>query len=327
MATPMTFVGAVLVGLILGMSVLGLPSLGLPSLGLPSAVAQPSPTGSQSTADAVGPGPAAPAEPAAAAAAAPAAGSPAHVPPTVPQLKPSLLGSEPSAYTKDCAVKAPVHDGRIALRYVRRALKAGRQLRVLAIGSSSTVGVGASSPKAAYPVRLESDLEGFLPGFDVEMFVRGVNGEVADQAAERLKTEVANVKPDLVVWQVGTNDALSRADEHEFGERLGGALDWLAKHKIDVVLIDPQYVDQMADDSHYLGIVDKIAEVARNRHVLLVHRFDAMADLARQAGTATYLAPDKLHLNDLGYRCMAEYAARTIVAGILQAEREVKPHN
>ncbi len=244
-----------------------------------------------------------------------------------PDLKPADLGNIPNHYTKDCAVKAPVHDGRIALRYVRRALKAGRSLKVLAIGSSSTVGVGASSPKASYPVRLESDLENFLPGFDVEMFVRGVNGEVADQAAERLKIEVADVKPDLVVWQVGTNDALSRADEQEFGERLGGALDWLAKHKIDVVLIDPQYVDQMADDSHYLGIVEKIAEVARIRHVLLVHRFDAMADLARQSGDATYLAPDKLHLNDLGYRCMAEYAARTIVAGILQAEREVKPQN
>jgi acyl-CoA thioesterase I len=242
-------------------------------------------------------------------------------------LKPADLSGIPALYTKDCAVKAPVHDGRIALRYVRRALKAGRSLKVLAIGSSSTVGVGASTPKASYPVRLESDLETFLPGFNVEMFVRGVNGEVADQAAERLKIEVADVKPDLVVWQVGTNDALSRADEQEFGERLGAALDWLAKHKIDVVLIDPQYVDQMADDSHYLGIVGKIAEVARFRRVLLVHRFDAMADLARQSGDATYLAPDKLHLNDLGYRCMAEYAARTIVAGILQAEREVKPQN
>jgi acyl-CoA thioesterase I len=241
------------------------------------------------------------------------------------RLQPSDLSGIPSKFTKDCSVKSPITDGRIALRFVRRALKTGRDLRVLAIGSSSTVGVGASSPKASYPVRLESDLEGFLPGFNVEMFVRGVNGEVADQAAERLKSEVADVKPDLVVWQVGTNDALSRANEEDFGVRLGAALDWLAKHKIDVVLIDPQYIDQMADDSHYQAIVEKIAEVARSRNVMLVHRYDAMADLAHRVGAATYIGPDKLHLNDLGYRCMAEYAARSIVAGLLQAERELAP--
>jgi len=54
----------------------------------------------------------------------------------------------------------------------------------------------------------------------------------------------------------------------------------------------------------------------------VVNRFGAMADLAKRNGETAYLAPDKFHLNDLGYRCMAEYAARAIAAGILQAETE-----
>ena len=44
-----------------------------------------------------------------------------------------------------------------------------------------------------------------------------------------------------------------------------------------------------------------------------------MADLARQHPGLTYLAGDKFPLNDLGYKCMAEYAARAIVAGIGEA--------
>jgi acyl-CoA thioesterase I len=250
-----------------------------------------------------------------------------------PELRPAELANVPDQLSKDCAVKAPVHDGRQALRWVRRALKETRPLRVLAIGSSSTVGVGASSPRATYPVRLESDLEGFLKGFDVEMFVRGVNGEVAHQAADRIRDEVATLKPDLVVWQVGTNDALARVDIDDFADRLAATLDWLARHRIDVVLIDPQYIDKMADDSSYLAIVERIAVVARSKRVLLVHRYMAMADLAHRSGTATIMSPDKLHLNDLGYRCMAEYAARTIIAGILQAdtdkekEKDAKPQN
>ena len=47
-----------------------------------------------------------------------------------------------------------------------------------------------------------------------------------------------------------------------------------------------------------------------------------MADLARQHPGLTYHAGDKFHLNDLGYKCMAEYAARAIVAGITQANTE-----
>src|SRR5262249_29858697 len=101
----------------------------------------------------------------------------------------------------------------------------------------------------------------------------------------------------------------------------------LAGHKIDVVLIDPQYVERLAHDTYYTGIVDTISEVAQEKRVLLVNRYDTMADLARQNPGASYLASDKFHLNDLGYRCMAEYATRAIVAGTIQADIEVAPNH
>ncbi len=94
------------------------------------------------------------------------------------------------AASVECKVKSPAYEGRAPLRAVRRAIQENRPVRVVALGSSSTVGVGASSPRATYPIRLENDLEGVIEGLKVEMFARGQSGEVAEGAAERLKIEV-----------------------------------------------------------------------------------------------------------------------------------------
>ena len=224
--------------------------------------------------------------------------------------------------TDDCKVKN-AYGARYALRSLRKALKERRPvLEVLAIGSSSTVGIGASSPAAAYPVRLASNLETFLAGYDVEITNRGISGETGQPAAERIKLEVADNKPDLVIWQVGTNDAMARIDDADFANMLRSTLRWLKENRVDVILIDPQYVERLATDENYTGIVKTIHTVAREEKVLLVNRYEAMAELSKQRGNAAFLAQDRFHLNDLGYRCMAEYAARAIVAGILQAETE-----
>ncbi len=250
---------------------------------------------------------------------------PAAAEPQAP-LQVASLTRAATELSNDCKVKS-AYGPRAALRSMRRALKERRTVKVLAIGSSSTVGVGASSPAAAYPVRLESNLEGFLPGLDVQVTNRGVSGETGQGAVERLKLEVAEIQPDLVLWQVGTNDAMARIDENEFEELLREALQWLASNKVDVMLIDPQYVERLAADEYYTRIVKIIARVAREERVLLVNRFEAMEDLAKRRGNAAFLAQDRFHPNDLGYRCMAEYAARAIAAGILQAEAEAAPQH
>jgi lysophospholipase L1-like esterase len=193
---------------------------------------------------------------------------------------------------------------------------------VLAIGSSSTVGVGASSPSATYIAKLENGLEGALKGLDFEVIGRGMSGEVAQGAADRMKREIADTKPDLVVWQVGTNDALRHVSIDRFKECLRTTLAWLREHRIDVVLIDPQYGEALVKDQYYETVVAAIADVAREARVLLVDRFEAMRELHRMRGDQFYLTNDNLHLNDTGHRCMAEQLARSIVGGLLAADAE-----
>jgi lysophospholipase L1-like esterase len=233
------------------------------------------------------------------------------LPPSLPSLSP------------DCRSKRLPGDAfRRPLPALRRAVRASRKVKVLAIGSSSTVGVGASSQAATYVAKLETSLEGTLKGLDFEVAGRGQSGEEAQGAADRMKREVEDAKPDLVVWQVGTNDALHQVSLDRLKQCLKTTLAWLKEQRIDVVLVDPQYGDALARDEHYGRVVGAIAEVARERGVMLVDRFEAMRELARQNGDRFYLAPDNLHMNDTGHRCTAEQLARSIVAGLLTADAE-----
>jgi lysophospholipase L1-like esterase len=234
-----------------------------------------------------------------------------------------VLPAAPPTLSPECKSKRMVGDQfRRPLRALSRAVRGERPVRVLAIGSSSTVGVGASSPSATYISKLEIGLEGALKGLDFDVIGRGMSGEVAQGAADRMMKEIADTKPDLVVWQVGTNDALRHVSIDRFKECLRITLAWLREHRIDVVLIDPQYGEALVKDQYYETVVAAIADVAREARVLLVDRFEAMRELHRMRGDQFYLTNDNLHLNDTGHRCMAEQLARSIVGGLLAADAE-----
>src|SRR5499426_767512 len=192
----------------------------------------------------------------------------------VPKL---VLPTAPPALSPDCNSKRIAGERfRRPLRALSRAVRARRDVKVLAIGSSSTVGVGASSPSAAYVARLETSLEGSLQGMNFDVVGRGLSGEVAQGAADRMKREVEETRPDLVVWQLGTNDALRHISLDKFKACVKTTLAWLAENRIDVVLIDPQYGEALTTDAYYEEMVGAVAEVAREARVLLVARFEAM---------------------------------------------------
>jgi acyl-CoA thioesterase I len=233
------------------------------------------------------------------------------------------LPAAPPTLSPDCRSKRLAGDRfKRPLPALRRAVRANRPVKVLAIGSSSTVGIGASSPSATYVAKLETTLEGTFKGMDFDVIGRGMSGEVAQGAADRMKQEVEQIKPDLVVWQVGTNDAIRHVSIESFVDCLAKTLAWLKENRIDVVLIDPQYGETLTKDAYYEKVVAAIADVAQQARVLLVDRFEAMRELHRVHGERFYLTSDNLHMNDTGHRCMAEQLARSIVGGLLMADAE-----
>jgi len=216
------------------------------------------------------------------------------------------------------ACKAP--DAEIAspepLPRVAVALEQRKQLRVLAIGSSSTVGIGSTAPSRTYPAQLESILETAMKGIDVTIVNRGVSGEVASGTAERIRVLAAMERPDLVLWQVGTNDALARVPIDQFEETLRDTIRWLREHDIDVVLVGLQYTPRLAKDDAYMAVRATLTRVAQQEHVLHIRRYNAMEFISRTQEKIQLVGEDNLHLNDLGYHCMAEHVATAIIASL-----------
>src|SRR3954447_14807428 len=89
-----------------------------------------------------------------------------------------------------------------------KVLAGSGPLKIVAVGSSSTAGAGASSPTASYPSRLLAELRQRYPGHDIAMINRGVNGEEAADMIGRFDSQVLSENPDLILWQVGTNAVL-----------------------------------------------------------------------------------------------------------------------
>src|SRR2546423_14040180 len=91
---------------------------------------------------------------------------------------------------------------------IGRRLAAGKPIKIVALGSSSTYGAGASTSAASYPSRLAEELSRRFPGNDINVLNRGVNGDDAEAMLARLHTPVTGEKPDPGPWPLGTNYAL-----------------------------------------------------------------------------------------------------------------------
>src|SRR3954452_3392948 len=101
-----------------------------------------------------------------------------------------------------CSVVPDLARLELPLNRVAFRVSGGLPVKVVAIGSSSTAGAGASSPSASYPSRLEGELGRQFPGHQVTVLNRGVNGDEAPGMVARFEKAVIEENPHLVLWQV-----------------------------------------------------------------------------------------------------------------------------
>jgi acyl-CoA thioesterase-1 len=195
----------------------------------------------------------------------------------------------------------------LPLERVAARIDAGSPLTIVAVGSSSTSGVGASSPEFAYPSRLEAELRSRFPKLDLHVVNRGRGGEDAPEELARLSSDVVALHPDLVIWQVGTNAVLRRDDLVADGEWMREGVDLLKRSGIDVLLMDLQYAPRVLERSAYPVMEDLIAETANRAHVGLFRRFAVMRywQHTHAADAPAMIGIDGLHMTDAGYGCLA----------------------
>jgi acyl-CoA thioesterase-1 len=193
-------------------------------------------------------------------------------------------------------------------------LAAGAPLTIVALGSSSTEGVGATRPDLNYPSRLAVLLQARFPGNTIRVVNHGVAGEMTPQMLARLDRDVLAEKPDLVIWQLGTNSVLHDIDPAQETELARSGVTRLKAAGVDVMLMDLQYAPAVLVHAGYREMLAVLASVARSEDVALFHRFAVMRDWAEEGRMTlpVMLAPDRLHMSDASYDCLARQLTRGI---------------
>jgi lysophospholipase L1-like esterase len=235
--------------------------------------------------------------------------APSAKPESTPE--PSAVAPEASAVAKDCG------EPKVAVTPLPNsalALQKHQKIKILAIGSSAAAVLGMMHD--GIPPLLEQILERNIKGLDVEIINRGFSGELAEAASERLKLEVALNEPNLVLWQVGANDAFAQVPVESFERSVVGTVRWLKEHNVDVILVGLHYMKQLAKNEHYQAIRTSLQRITAAESVQRVTRYEAMEVLARTLRESGRPEPRDFGLTEDGYNCMAQYVARAITVGL-----------
>ncbi len=224
--------------------------------------------------------------------------------------------------SKACQPGATADADQSPLPNVAAALAKRKTLRILAFGAAPG---RVSARGGGYTALIETMLESALKGVDVVMINRGVSGELAASAAVRMKTQVALEEPDLVLWQVGTNDALAYVPADEFAATVKEQIDWLKSHKVDVVLVGLQFAREMVRDPHYVEIRETLRKLAAQENVIVIRFFEAMQIINQAQESGPEPVAEEFARDEAGYNCLAQYVARAITLGLFAKNMPVRP--
>jgi lysophospholipase L1-like esterase len=226
---------------------------------------------------------------------------------------------------KQCAVPPELMRLAYPLPNVSEKLQRGEPVTIVAIGSSSTAGTGASSAKATYPSRLQASLKAMFPRSAVTVINRGVPGDTSPNMVGRFKHDAIEPKPDLIIWQTGTNSALGGSNVERFAADVRRGIRMARKHNIEIILMSPQFAPRFESVSNRMTFIDHLHALAEREQVPVFHRYEVMKHWIKsgQFTNQTMINPDGLHLTDLSYGCLGGLVARMIAGPAIATARAV----
>jgi acyl-CoA thioesterase I len=200
------------------------------------------------------------------------------------------------------------------LSRVMERLAAHQPVRIIAFGSSSTEGFGASSPANSYPSKLRDALITAWPKGQVVVLNRGIGGEDADDMARRLPSVIAE-RPDLIIWQTGTNDSLRDLPLERFVQETRAGVQEIRAEQIDLMLLEPQLCRQLQGMPASMEYLDALRTIGTEMDVPVIRRYDLMRGWLADGELTPreMLAPDGLHMADGGYAKLAEAIAEDVL--------------
>jgi acyl-CoA thioesterase I len=198
-------------------------------------------------------------------------------------------------------------------------LNAGGPLRIVAVGSSSTTGLWVLNSAATYPEVMRRELASLRPKARIEITNSGRIGDTISGTIGRFERDVLAYDPDLIVWQLGTNDVAWGGRADGLKDRVIAGVRMLKVKRADVILMDLQYTPMVRASLEHSTMQAIIADVARQERVGLFPRY-ALMRRSIDAGLRpdALVSWDGLHNSTAGYECVGRALARAIHAAAHQ---------
>lgn len=232
-----------------------------------------------------------------------------------------------------CRSGVAQHAFQPTLPAAKTALRETGKLTIVAIGSSTTAGSGASAENQSYPAVLQDELRRRLPNAEVSVINKGVGGQSAYDMLLRMDTDVIEQKPSIVIWQTVVNEAISHIGEAKLAKILRKGILKAQAAGIDMVMMDLQWLPRAGRYPQYDAYRAVLKKTAEEHGVALFPRYGMMRDWSRSKRFTSeeLVGMDGMQMVDAGYRCLAIRLADGIAAALTGAKPDLatgpKPTN
>jgi hypothetical protein len=225
-----------------------------------------------------------------------------------------LCNAETRAEKSDaCAVPGYLLFGDSLLERVNAAVKKDKALKILVIGTTSSTLPGPHGASYAYPARLQAALQSRLPGVAVTVVTRAKPRQFASEMAEGIEKLLLDEKPNLVLWQTGTFDAVRGVDPEEFRAGIADGVETMHAGGADVILLNMQYSPRTESMVALGPYADGMRWVAREREVPLFDRLAVMRHWYDSGQIDLYAATKDIGTAKLVHGCIGRALASMII--------------
>jgi hypothetical protein len=200
------------------------------------------------------------------------------------------------------------------LNQVATAVGKQSQLSIMVLGTGSSMLAGADGVNIAYPARLELALSQKLLKVGVKVTTKTKIGQTAETMQRSMRELLIDEKPNLVIWQTGTVDAIRRVELDEFRTALEAGVETLQNRGADVMLMNMQYSPRTESMIPVGPYVDEMRSVAQQRDIPLFDRFAIMRYWSDEGAFDFYAAGRDNGLAQRVHDCLGRAIGSLVIA-------------
>jgi lysophospholipase L1-like esterase len=238
-----------------------------------------------------------------------------------------LTGSARAIEPDVCEVPGYLLFGESELKRVAAAVKERKRLEIAVIGTGSSILPG--SGVTAYPARLEAALRARLPGVTVNVTSLAKPRQTAAEMVKNIKKllsdlVISDVKPDLIIWQSGTVDAMRGIELDKFGAAIDQGIERIQAAGADVILMNMQYSPRTESMIAVDLYIDSMRASAREHEVPLFDRFAIMRNWSDNGTFDLYTATTNPAMAEKVHECIGRTLASVVIDAAHLAPLETK---